>query len=43
MEAAVGLLDQANPADRLRQTMEEETGYRIFEVEPSYYRAYFRR
>jgi len=34
IEAAAGLLDQAQPAVRIRQEVEEETGYRLLNVEP---------
>lgn len=34
IEAPAGLLDQASPAERIRQEAEEETGYRIHDVEP---------
>lgn len=33
IEACAGLLDEANPADCVRRETEEETGYRIHEVE----------
>lgn len=34
IETAAGLLDSAQPADRIRQEVEEETGYRLKNVEP---------
>jgi len=36
IEAAAGLLDNAAPAERIRQEAEEETGYRVSNVEPIY-------
>ena len=34
IETAAGLLDQAQPAMRIRQEVEEETGFRVQNVEP---------
>jgi nudix-type nucleoside diphosphatase (YffH/AdpP family) len=34
IEAPAGLLDQASPAERIRAEAEEETGYRVHDVEP---------
>ncbi|MGC1304011.1 MAG: NUDIX domain-containing protein [Caulobacteraceae bacterium] len=34
IEAPAGLLDQAQPAERIRAEAEEETGYRVHDVEP---------
>lgn len=34
IETAAGLLDNADPAERIRQEVEEETGYRLDNVEP---------
>ena len=34
IETAAGLLDNAEPADRIRQEVEEETGYVIHDVQP---------
>ena len=34
IEATAGLLDNADPAERIRAEVEEETGYRIKDVEP---------
>ncbi len=34
IEAAAGLLDRMDPAARIRQEAEEETGYRVHHVEP---------
>jgi nudix-type nucleoside diphosphatase (YffH/AdpP family) len=34
IEAPAGLLDAADPADRIRAEAEEETGYRVHEVTP---------
>ncbi len=34
IEATAGLLDNADPAQRIRAEVEEETGYRIKDVEP---------
>lgn len=34
IETAAGLLDSAHPAERIRQEVEEETGYRLEYVEP---------
>ena len=34
IEAPAGLLDDASPAERIRAEAEEETGYRIHDVEP---------
>jgi len=34
IETAAGLLDNARPDERIRQEAEEETGYRIINVEP---------
>lgn len=36
IETAAGLLDNAKPAERIRQEAEEETGYRVSNVEPIY-------
>jgi len=33
IETAAGLLDSAHPAERIRQEVEEETGYRVEDVE----------
>ena len=37
IETAAGLLDNAEPADRIRQEVEEETGYVIGEVKPIFH------
>lgn len=34
IETAAGLLDNAQPAERIKQEVEEETGYRLTNVEP---------
>jgi len=34
IEAPAGLLDQASPAERIQAEVEEETGYRVRDVEP---------
>lgn len=34
IETAAGLLDDANPDDRIKQEVEEETGFRLSNVEP---------
>src|SRR4051812_21813441 len=34
IEAPAGLLDQASPAERIRAEVEEETGYRVHDVQP---------
>ena len=34
IETAAGLLDNANPADRIRQEVEEETGYQLSNIKP---------
>lgn len=34
IEAPAGLLDEAGPAERIRAEAEEETGYRVHDVEP---------
>jgi nudix-type nucleoside diphosphatase (YffH/AdpP family) len=34
IEAPAGLLDRASPAERIRAEAEEETGYRVHDVEP---------
>jgi nudix-type nucleoside diphosphatase (YffH/AdpP family) len=39
IEAPAGLLDRADPADAIRREVEEETGYRIGDVQPVF-RAY---
>ncbi len=36
IEAAAGLLDNASPEDRIREEVEEETGYRIRDVKKIY-------
>ena len=34
IETPAGLLDEASPAERIRAEVEEETGYRVHDVEP---------